>query len=154
MNPFIQHCIGRKKALQSTNFLSGHYGVYALVRMVGRLVARVLVATYKILKIPSDFKNSKTKICFRPFWVTLIFWPRPPFLLWKWDNTRFGLIQIWTPQKNVCPKKFCPKFFPIRFQKYFNQDVFQTILNKLHFWTQNLFGQRLFFFIKFQKYFD
>ena len=39
----------------------------------------LLIATYKILKISSNFKNSKTKMCFRPFWATLIFWhPTPP----------------------------------------------------------------------------
>ena len=59
--------------------------------------ATLLVATYRI---SWDFKTSKTKMCFRSFWATLIFWPQnlcphphPHYYHhhWKWDNTRFAL---------------------------------------------------------------
>ena len=43
-------------------------------------------------------KIPKPKMYFGPFWATLIFWPNlPPPPQKKWDNTRFGLIQIQLP---------------------------------------------------------
>ena len=46
--------------------------------MVVWLYASLFVATYKILKISSDFQNCKIRMCFRPSWVTFIFGPQNP----------------------------------------------------------------------------
>ena len=74
--------------------LSGHYG-WSLVGLVGGL----FVDTSLVLKISSDFKNSKTKMCFRTLYATLIFLPPPPPPPPLHDLVlcRFGLIHFRTP---------------------------------------------------------
>ena len=58
------------------------------VRLAGWLVGCMVCGHFKNFKKLLDFKNSKTKMCFRPFWL-------PPDPEWD-DTTRFGLIQIQT----------------------------------------------------------
>ena len=47
------------------------------VRILGSLVACMLTSVTEIIKLRSIFKNSKTKMCFRAFWATLIFFWYP-----------------------------------------------------------------------------
>ena len=69
-----------------------------LVTMVSvRPVGGLVVDSYRnvpMFKISSDFKNSKTKMCFRPFWATLIF-RHHPYAPYPTTTTRLGSLQIW-----------------------------------------------------------
>ena len=63
---WTEHFPIRTKVIKIQNYLSQN----ALQE-----IAALFMATYKISKLSSDFKNSKTKMCFRQFKATLSFWP-------------------------------------------------------------------------------
>ena len=101
--------------------LSDHYSVCAVV-------VRWLATLCNFL-ISLDFKNSKTKMCFRPFWATIILdnspLPLPPPLAPAENETTPYSARYELKQKHFVQKIFCH-----RISIFLNQNVFQEDVNE------------------------
>ena len=80
-----------------------------VISMFDWLVGWLVVATYEISKISSDFNNSKTKMCFRGFWAKYSLFQKH---FWNKNFVQTFLNQnvFWTGDSEQMTY-FCSKFF-------------------------------------------